>query len=91
VFLSYYKDFKLLLCILCSCSIFSSITTFKSHLLQDLKLVSLDLQKVIINKVLEIFKTLEVSSYKESLELLNSFSLLFSLVVFKKLKLINLY
>jgi hypothetical protein len=47
-FLSYYKDFKLLLCLAYSCSIFPSINTFKSHLLQDLKLVPLDLQKTII-------------------------------------------
>ncbi len=90
-FLSYYKDFKLLLCSSCSCSIFPFITTFKSHLLQDLKLVPLDLQKIIITQALDIFQSLEVSSYKKSLELLKSFSLYSSLLVFKELKLLDLY
>ena len=91
VFLSYYKDFKLLLCSSCFCSIFPSLTAFKSYLLQDLKLVPLIEQKSIIERALVLFKSLEVSSYKESLELLNLFSSSFILPAFKELKLINLF
>ncbi len=53
--------------------------------------MSLDLQKIIITQALDIFQSLEVSSYKESLELLKSFSLYSPLLVFKELKLLNLY
>ena len=82
-FLSYYKEFKLLLCSLYSSAIFPSISTFKSHLLRDLKLVPLELRTSIISRALEIFKELEVTSSKESLELIKAFS---NLPAFKKLK-----
>jgi hypothetical protein len=46
--LSYYKDFKLLLCLRCSCSIFPSLKAFKSHLNKDLSLIPLKERKLII-------------------------------------------
>jgi hypothetical protein len=87
-FLSYYKEFKLLLCSLCFSAIFPSILTFKSHLLRDLKLVPLELRTSIISRALEIFKELEVTSFKESLELIKAFS---NLPAFKELKIQDLY
>ena len=83
IFLNYYKEFKLLLCSSCFSAIFPSILTFKSHLLRDLKLVPLELRTSIISRALEIFKELEVISFKESLELIKAFS---NLLVFKELK-----
>ena len=82
-FLSYYKEFKLLLYSLYFSTIFPLILTFKSHLLRDLKLVSLKLYTSIISYILEIFKELEVTSFKESLKLIKAFS---NLLVFKELK-----
>ena len=40
-FLSYYKDFELLLCNYCFCPIFLLIKAFKSHLNKDLSLIPL--------------------------------------------------
>ena len=48
-FLSYYKEFKLLLCSSCFSAIYSSTSAFKSHLLGDLKLVPLELYTSIIS------------------------------------------
>jgi hypothetical protein len=48
-FLSYYKEFKLLLYSLCFCAIYPFISAFKSHLLRDLKLVPLKLRTSIIS------------------------------------------
>ena len=83
VFLSYYKEFKLLLYSLYFSTIFPLILTFKSHLLRDLKLIPLELYTFIISYILEIFKELEVTSFKESFKLIKAFS---NLLVFKELK-----
>jgi len=61
---------------------------FKSYLLEDLKLVSLELCTSIISKALEIFKKLEITSIKKSLKLIKAFS---NLLAFKKLKIQDLY
>jgi hypothetical protein len=90
-FLSYYKEFKLLLCSSCFSAIIPSISVFKSHLLGDLKLVPLELRNSIISQALEIFKKLEVASFKESLEFIKVFSSSNYLPAFKELKVINLY
>jgi len=47
-FLSYYKDFKLLLYSRCFCPIFPSLKAFKSHLNKDLSLIPLKERKLII-------------------------------------------
>lgn len=90
-FLSYYKEFKLLLCSSCFSAIIPSISGFKSHLLGDLKLVPLELRNSIISQALEIFKKLEVASFKESLEFIKVFSGSNYLPAFKELKVIDLY
>jgi len=90
-FLSYYKEFKLLLCSSCFSAIIPSISVFKSHLLGDLKLVPLELRNSIISQALEIFKKLEVASFKESLEFIKVFSSSNYLPAFKELKVIDLY
>ena len=48
-FLSYYKDFKLLLCNRCFCPIFPLIKAFKSHLNKDLSLIPLKERKILIS------------------------------------------
>ena len=90
-FLSYYKDFKLLLCNRCFCPIFPLIKAFKSHLNKDLSLIPLKEKKSLISQALLIFNTLEVSSYKENIELISLFQVHFTLVPFKELKLIDLF
>ena len=87
-FLSYYKEFKLLLYSLYFSTIFPLILTFKSYLLRDLKLIPLELYTFIISYTLKIFKELEVTSFKESLELIKAFS---NLLAFKELKIQDLY
>ena len=91
VFLSYYKEFKLLLCSSCFLAIYPSISAFKSHLLRDLKLVPLELRTSIISRALEIFKGLKVASSKESLELIKAFSTSRNIPAFQELKLIDLF
>ena len=90
-FLSYYKEFKLLLCSSCFSAIFPSISAFKSHLSGDLKLVPANLRTSIISQALEIFKKLEVAGFKESLDLIKAFSSSNYLPAFKELKVIDLY
>jgi hypothetical protein len=90
-FLYYYKEFKLLLYSSCFSAIYSSISAFKSHLLRDLKLVPLELYTSIISQALNIFKELEVTSFKESLKLINTFSTSRNLLAFKELKLAALF
>ena len=90
-FLSYYKDFKLLLYNSYFCPIFPSIKAFKSHLNKDLSLIPLKEKKSLISQALLIFNTLEVSSYKKNIELISLFQVHFTLVLFKELKLIDLF
>ena len=89
VFLSYYKDFKLIFCSTCA---FALITTaFKSHLLKHLKLFPKIERESIIHQALLIFNNLEISDIKESLDLIILFSKLFILPAFKELEIKDLF
>jgi len=88
-FLSYYKDFKLLLCSKYSLGLISS--TFKSHLIKHIKLYTKEEKDSIVSRALIIFNSLEVSSLKESLDLIILFSKYFELQVFKELKVLDLF
>ena len=88
-FLSYYPDFKLILCSICSISIIPS--AFKSHLNKHIKLYKKEKQHSILTKALDIFNSLEVTSLKESLNLINIYSKSISLVAFKELKVKDLF
>jgi len=90
-FLSYYKDFKLLLYNRCFYPIFPSLKAFKSYLNKDLSLIPLKERKLIILQALEIMKTLVVSSYKENIELISLFIKYFNLRTFKELKVLDLF
>ena len=90
-FLSYYKDFELLLCEQCLCPIFPSFKAFKSHLIKDLSLIPSKETKDLMSKALFIFNILEVSSYKRNIELIFLFQKHFSLKAFKGLKVLDLY
>jgi Orsellinic acid/F9775 biosynthesis cluster protein D len=87
----YYKDFKLLLCNRCFSPVFPSFKAFKIHLYKDLSLIPLKEKKAIISQALLIFNTLEVSSYKENIELISLFIKHFDLPAFKELKVLDLY
>ena len=86
-FLSYYKDFKLLLCSKCSIAIYS--VAFKNHLIKHIKLYAKEQKDSILSRALVIFYSLEVSSLKESLDLIILFSKYFELEAFKELKYYN--
>ena len=79
-FLSYYKDFKLLLYSKCSLGLISS--TFKSYLIKYIKLYTKEEKDSIVSRALIIFNSLEVSSLKESLDLIILFSKYFRLEIF---------
>ena len=88
-FLSYYKDFKLLLCSKCFLAINSTI--FRSHIIKHIKLYTKEKRDSIVFKALVVFNSLEVSSLKESLKLINLFSKSFKLQAFKELKILDLF
>jgi hypothetical protein len=84
-FISYYRNFKLLLCFSCSSSI--NLTNFKGYLgkhFQDLKSKT---RNIVISKVISILQDLEVSSLFLSLELLQNTS--YCLLPFKELNIIS--
>jgi hypothetical protein len=89
VFLSYYKDFKLLLCSKCSLAIYS--TAFKSHIIKHLKLFPKEEKASLLDQALLVYNSLEVSSLKESLELIILFTKSFELQAFKELKVLDLF
>jgi superfamily II DNA helicase RecQ/predicted RNA binding protein with dsRBD fold (UPF0201 family) len=89
VFLSYYKDFKLVLCAKCLVGLNSS--TFRSHIHKHLKLYSKIDKEALLSQALAIFSTLEVSSLKDSLGLIVLFSKHFELSAFKELDIIDLF
>ena len=90
-FLSYYKDFKLLLC--SSCNLAIHPINIKGHLLKHCLLLKRKEEKeAFINKALKVIEGLEVSSLKESHFLILLFSSFFPLPPFKELEIKeNLY
>ena len=88
-FLSYYKDFKLVLCSKCFLDLNS--TAFKSHIIKHLLLLPKKKKDLLIAQALLVYKDLEVSSLKESLRLINLFTKFFELQVFKELKVLDLF
>ena len=90
-FLSYYKDFKLLLCSTCQIAFGITCRSFKAHLLKHLNIYSKEQKTLLISQAVIIFNSLEILSLKESLDLILLFSKSFNLRVFKELVLINLF
>ena len=88
-FLSYYKDFKLVLCSKCFLGLNS--TAFKSHIVKYLLLLPKKEKDSLIAQALLVYKDLEVSSLKESLRLINLFTKFFKLQAFKELKVLDLF
>ena len=88
-FLSYYRDFKLLLCSKCFLGLNS--TAFKSHIIKHIKLYTKEEINSIVSRALLVYSSLEVSSLKESLELINLFTKYFELQAFKELKVLDLF
>ena len=88
-FLSYYKDFKLVLCSKCFLGLNS--TAFKSHIIKHLLLLLKKEKDSLIAQALLVYKDLEVFSLKESLRLINLFTKSFELQVFKELKVLDLF
>ena len=89
VFLSYYSDFKLLLCSKCLLALNSN--AFKSHLYKHLKVYPKNQVDSLISQAIIIFNSLEVFSLKSSLDLIISFSKSFELKAFKELKVLDLF
>jgi hypothetical protein len=71
--LSYYKDFKLLLC--SSCNIALSLANFKDHLAKHFLDLKGRVKEGVILKAISILQELEVSPLSLSLDLINSFSI----------------
>jgi Orsellinic acid/F9775 biosynthesis cluster protein D len=88
-FLSYYSDFKLVLCSICRLGLISS--AFKGHIQKHIKLYKKEEKFFILSQALEIFNKLEVISLKDSLKLIISYSKNFELSAFKELELRDLY
>jgi Orsellinic acid/F9775 biosynthesis cluster protein D len=88
-FLSYYRDFKLLLCSECFLAI--NPTSFQSHIARHIKLYTKQQRESIISRALLVYSTLEVSSLKESLDLIKLFTKYFNLQAFKELKVLDLF
>jgi len=84
-FLSYYKEFQLILCLECSLAI--KPANYKGHLEKHFRGIGSKEKKGLIEKSLSILKGLEVSSLKGSYFLILLFSKLFpfSLYPFKEL------
>ena len=82
-FLSYYIDFKLLLCATCSSAINPS--NYKGHLEKHLK--NIKEKKQFLSKGLAVLQSLEVSSPSSSLELIQKAS--FRVVPFKELTILS--
>ena len=90
-FLSYYKDFKLLLCSTCQIAFGITSRSFKAHLLKHINIYSKEQKDLLISQAIIIFNSLEILSLKESLDLILLFSKSFNLGVFKELALIDLF
>ena len=89
VFLSYYKDFQLVLCSKCSFAL--NLSGFKSHINKHLKVFPKEEKNALLSKALLVFNILEVSSLKESLDSIICFSKDFNLQAFKELKVLDLF
>jgi superfamily II DNA helicase RecQ len=87
-FLSYYKDFKLILCSKCFIAI---NLNFISHLIKHLKDYSNKEKASLKSKAILVYNSLEVSSLKTSLDLIVLFSKHFNFQGFKELETKNLY
>jgi Orsellinic acid/F9775 biosynthesis cluster protein D len=90
-FLSYYKDFNLILCSICKLGLVPS--SFKRHLIKHIKLYKPKQKSLILSKAIIILNNLEVSSLKESLDLINLYTTSNSskLLVFKELEIKDLF
>jgi hypothetical protein len=88
-FLSYYFDFKLVLCSICKFGLSSN--TFQSHVQKHIKLYNKEQRSLLLSKALNILNNLEVSSLKESLELINQYSKSLELKAFKELEIRDLF
>jgi hypothetical protein len=89
VFLSYYKDFKLLVCSKCLLGLNPS--AFQSHISKHLKIYPREERSSLISQAMTIFTSLEVSSLKESLGLIVLFSKSFELQALKELAILDLF
>ena len=81
--ISYYKEFKLLLC--SSCSLAINPLNLRGHLLKHCPLLKGKEKISFVNKALAFIKKLEVSTLKESFFLILLFSSYFPLYSFKEL------
>jgi Orsellinic acid/F9775 biosynthesis cluster protein D len=81
--LSYYKDFKLLLC--SSCNIALSPANLKGHLAKHFLDLKGKVKEGVILKAISILQELEVSALSLSLDLINSFSIAYTLSPFQEL------
>lgn len=90
-FVLFYRDFKLVICSLCCCSIFPIVNVFKSHLTKHLGVYEKKEIKAILGRAVSIFNTLEVVKYREVIELLTLFQTQFFLPSSFELKVLDLY
>ena len=90
-FLSYYKDFKLLICSNCHIAFGITLRSFKAHLIKHINLYSKDLKTSLLSQATIIFNSIEILSIKESLNLILLFQKQFELKVFQELVLIDLF
>jgi len=88
-FLSYYQDFKLIICSKCSQALISS--GIQNHLEKDLKNIKIQERRLIISKAMNILNSLEILEIKDSLDLIKLFSTLKELNPLKDLKVLNLF
>jgi hypothetical protein len=83
-FISYYKDFKLLLC--SSCNIALNLAQFKGHFTKHFLGTKGKAKDKLVLKAISILQELEVSSLSLSLDLINAFSITNTLFPFQELK-----
>ena len=81
--LSYYKDFKMLL--YSSCNTIISPANFKGHLAKHLLDLKGEVKEDTIRRAVSILQELEVSSLSLSLDLITSFSIIYTLFPFVEL------